>query len=99
MPWPVAMADRLLAWATLVGLLLLLVWALYLRLRHRPPHPRTLPRVLAAVNIVAVVVLMAQTSGFTAFALHGFKAVQNINAAREQARPTATTQPRHLPPS
>ena len=84
MPPSVRIAGSLLARMPAYGLLLLLGWALYHRLRRQRAHPRTLPRVLAVVNILAVVVLMAQTSGLVAFALHGFKAVHNVIATREQ---------------
>jgi hypothetical protein len=78
----------------------LFFWALFLLFRrrraaHRLPFP--LPRVLAVVNVLAVVALMALSSGFVGFAMHGFKAVRNVITAQEQARAEHAAQPARIP--
>jgi hypothetical protein len=49
------------------------------------------------VNVVAVVVLMGQSSGFVEFARHGRKAAHNVVAAQELATAKHATQPASLP--
>jgi hypothetical protein len=93
MPIPVSLPGQLLSRMPVYGLLFLLGWALYRRVRHRVEPPVTLARVLATVNIFAVVVLMGQTSGFVAFAVHGPKIVQHVVAAQEQSPAKRTTPP------
>jgi hypothetical protein len=93
MPRPVSLSGQLLARMPVYGLLFLLGWALYRRLRHRAEPPVTLARVVAAVNVFAVVVLMGQTSGFVAFAVHGPKLVHHVVVAQEQAPAKRTTPP------
>jgi hypothetical protein len=84
---PIALRISLKAfpWMPVYVLLLLLGWALYRRLRHRSQPRVTLAPVLAAVNILAVLVLMAQTSGFVSFAIHAPAMVQHASAAQQQS--------------
>jgi hypothetical protein len=75
-------------------------WALYALWRSsrtaRPvPFPR--PRVLAMVNVAAVVVLMGQVSGFVGFAMHGLKAAHTVITAQEQSRAGQAARPATTP--
>ena len=72
------------------------VWALYALWRSsRSARPLAFPRprVLAIVNVAAVVVLMGQVSGFVGFAMHGLKATHNVITAQEQSRAKPVIQP------
>ena len=66
----------------------LICWVLYAAWRHgRTPHAAfRLPRMLAAVNVVAVVFLMAQASAFVGFAKQAPRLVHRVIAAQEQAK-------------
>jgi hypothetical protein len=78
----------------------LFFWALYALWRsRRTGHPVAFPRLrtLTLVNVVAVVLLMGQTSGFVGFAMHGFKATRNIITAQEQESAKRVRQPASLP--
>ena len=61
--------------------------------RAAHPVPFPLPRVLAVINVLAVAVLMALSSGFVGFAIHGLRAAHNVITAQEQARATQVVQP------
>ena len=63
-------------------------WVLYAAWRHgRTPHAAfRLPRVLAAVNVVAVVFLMAQASVFVGFARQAPRLVHRVITAQEPAK-------------
>ena len=63
-------------------------WVLYSAWRHgRTPHAAfRLTRLLAAVNVVAVVFLMGQASVFVGFAKQAPKLVHRVIAAQEQAK-------------
>ena len=66
----------------------LICWVLYSAWRHgRTPHAAfRLPRMLAAVNVVAVVFLMAQASVFVGFAKQAPRLVHRVITAQEQAK-------------
>jgi hypothetical protein len=66
----------------------LICWMLYAAWRHgRTPHAAfRLPRMLAAVNVVAVVFLMAQASVFVGFAKQAPRLVHRVLTAQEQAK-------------
>ena len=63
-------------------------WVVYAAWRHgRTPHAAfRLPRMLAAVNVVAVVFLMAQASVFVGFAKQAPGLVHRVIIAQEQAK-------------
>jgi hypothetical protein len=86
MPLPASLAARLLAQMPVYALLILLGWALYRRVRGRAEPRLTLAPVLAAMNVLVVIVLLGQVSGFVAFALHGPKLVQHVVATKELSR-------------
>jgi hypothetical protein len=64
----------------------LICWALYAAWRHgRTPRAAfRLPRMLAAVNVVAVIFLMAQASVFVGFAKQGPRLIHNAVAGPQQ---------------
>jgi hypothetical protein len=70
-------------------------WVLYAAWRQgRTPHAAfRWPRMLAAVNVVAVVFLMAQASVFVGFAKQAPRLVHRVITAQEQAQAKPVVQP------
>jgi hypothetical protein len=64
-------------------------WVVYSAWRHgrEPRAAFRLPRMLAAVNVVAVVFLMAQASVFVGFAKQAPRLVHRVITTQEQAKP------------
>ncbi len=100
LPFPQQVATWVCNFTTRYVLAGFLIWALYALSSaawHRAAVAFPLSRVLAVVNVVAVVVLMGQSSGFVEFARHGLKAAHNVVTAQEQATAKHVIQPASVP--
>ena len=100
LPFPQQVANWVCNFTTRYVLVGFFCWALYALSSaawHRSAVAFPLSRVLAAVNVVAVVVLMGQSSGFVEFAKHGLKAAHNVVIAQEQATAEHAIQPASFP--
>lgn len=78
----------------------LICWVLYAAWRHgRTPHAAfRLPRILAAVNVAAVVFLMAQASVFVGFATQAPRLVHRVITAQEHESAKHVVQPASFRP-
>ncbi len=102
--YPLAFPQQVATWVcnfttryVLAGFFFWALYALSSAARRRSAVAFPLSRVLAVVNVVAVVVLMGQSSGFVEFARHGLKAAHNVVTAEEQGTAKHVIQPASFP--